>query len=564
SAQVANEEEKDTAGTWKISKSYAYGANGENLSLTDTPVNTTTTKKSYYGLNPHGDTETLTDAITGQTTSTYRYTAYGQPDKIGTTGDDAITGDPAQDADTVNPYRFNAARYNGATNTYDMGFREYNPGLNRFLTRDAYAGALSDVSLGTDPWNTNRYAFGGGNPISRVELNGHLNAPGSEGGGGLVNARLEICGSDCYLDFTSGSLAPIDPSPDDGDIVKIAKPLLHTTLDGLGMAPVVGEAADGANCAWYTHDGEKFNAATSCGAMIPFLGWGSTAAKWFGKGTKLSDEALQAAADLCRGNSFTADTRVLMADGTTKPIKDLKLGDHVMASTPAGRVESQEVTDLIRHSGPHIMVAIRLPAGTINATDHHPFWTVDSARWTDAIGLKRGDTLRTSSGHTTPVISTAVNAADLTAYNFTVKNLHTYYVMAGDVPVLVHNCGDLLADDARFPGAHVLDEHVNVTDQQLVQMAQSSGVKSRFVDLQTAQQVVDYGIASSAKRITAWLRTGGIGPLEIKGNFGAKNPIGVRADAGGSIVPTGNSYTIVLQRAAGHSGGYYVSTAYPR
>ncbi|MFK4091149.1 hypothetical protein ACI2LF_44000, partial [Kribbella sp. NPDC020789] len=32
SAQVANEEEKDTAGTWKISKSYAYGANGENLS----------------------------------------------------------------------------------------------------------------------------------------------------------------------------------------------------------------------------------------------------------------------------------------------------------------------------------------------------------------------------------------------------------------------------------------------------------------------------------------------------------------------------------------------------
>ncbi|MFK4087510.1 GH-E family nuclease, partial [Kribbella sp. NPDC020789] len=173
SAQVANEEEKDTAGTWKISKSYAYGANGENLSLVDTPVNTTTTKKSYYGLNPHGDTETLTDATTGQTTSTYRYTAYGQPDKIGTTGDDAITGDPAQDADTVNPYRFNGKRFNGATGTYDMGFREYNPGLNRFLTRDMYAGALSDVSLGTDPWNSNRYAFGGGNPITNIEIDGH-------------------------------------------------------------------------------------------------------------------------------------------------------------------------------------------------------------------------------------------------------------------------------------------------------------------------------------------------------------------------------------------------------
>ncbi len=171
--QVATEEEKDTAGTWKVSKSYAYGANGENLSLVDTPVNTTTSKKSYYGTNPHGDTETLTDATTGQTTSTYRYTAYGQPDKIGTTGEDAITGDAQADADTVNPYRFNGKRFNGATGTYDMGFREYNPGLNRFLTRDMYAGALKDMALGTDPWNSNRYAFGGGNPISRIELDGH-------------------------------------------------------------------------------------------------------------------------------------------------------------------------------------------------------------------------------------------------------------------------------------------------------------------------------------------------------------------------------------------------------
>jgi RHS repeat-associated protein len=54
-----------------------------------------------------------------------------------------------------------------------MGFREYNPGLNRFLTRDMFSGALSDLSLGTDPWNANRYMFGGGNPISRIELNGH-------------------------------------------------------------------------------------------------------------------------------------------------------------------------------------------------------------------------------------------------------------------------------------------------------------------------------------------------------------------------------------------------------
>jgi RHS repeat-associated protein len=170
--QIAIEERKDTSGAFKVTKSYAYGAAGENLSLVDTPINTTTSKKSFYGTNPHSDVETLTDS-TGQTTSTYRYTAYGQPDKIGTTGEDAITGNPNQDADIVNPYRFNSKRINGATGTYDMGFREYNPTLNRFLSRDYYDGALKDMALGSDPWNTNRYMFAAGNPITGIELDGH-------------------------------------------------------------------------------------------------------------------------------------------------------------------------------------------------------------------------------------------------------------------------------------------------------------------------------------------------------------------------------------------------------
>ena len=209
--QVAIEEEKDTSGAWKTSKSYSYGANGENLSLVDSPVNGTTSKKSFYGTNPHGDVETLTDA-TGSTTSTYRYTAYGQPDKKGTTGDDVIWDDATKDADIVNPYRFNSARFDGAAGTYDMGFREYNPSLNRFLTRDMFNGALQDLSLGTDPWNANRYMFGGGNPISRIELNGHMNATESSGGGGVIGYDLELCGSDCSVDATNG-LKIVDPTP---------------------------------------------------------------------------------------------------------------------------------------------------------------------------------------------------------------------------------------------------------------------------------------------------------------------------------------------------------------
>jgi hypothetical protein len=54
-----------------------------------------------------------------------------------------------------------------------MGFRDFNPGLNRFLTRDSYNGALADLNLGLDPWTGNRYAFAGGNPITGIEGDGH-------------------------------------------------------------------------------------------------------------------------------------------------------------------------------------------------------------------------------------------------------------------------------------------------------------------------------------------------------------------------------------------------------
>lgn len=176
--QVAVEEEKNNLGAWEVAKTYAHGPEGENLELKHTPVNETTNKIQYYGTNPHGDVETLTSAD-GTTASTYRYTAYGRPDKKGTTGEDAFaTGGTEADrleADTevVNPYRFSGKRIHGGTGTYDGGFRDYNPGINRFLTRDFYNNALSDLALGTDPWGTNRYAYAGGNPIGMIDLDGH-------------------------------------------------------------------------------------------------------------------------------------------------------------------------------------------------------------------------------------------------------------------------------------------------------------------------------------------------------------------------------------------------------
>ncbi|MFD7156160.1 RHS repeat-associated core domain-containing protein [Kribbella sp. NPDC059898] len=289
--QVTAEEEEDTAGTWKTSKSYSYGAGGDNLSLVDSPVNGTTSKKSFYGTNPHGDVETLTDS-TGSTTSTYRYTAYGQPDNVGTTGDDKITGTATDDADIVNPYRFNSARFNGATGTYDMGFREYNPGLNRFLTRDMFNGALSDLSLGSDPWNTNRYMFGGGNPISRIELNGHMNALDSSGGGGFTTENLQRCGTGCTLDgatpvgaredsvtkatnnFLSGAVSGTIKTVEAVEQGPLA-PIYHVLGGGgLGTAYDDFAAKNGADT-----DSKSYTAGEIVGIPIPGAGLGRTGAK---------------------------------------------------------------------------------------------------------------------------------------------------------------------------------------------------------------------------------------------------------------------------------------------
>ena len=58
----------------------------------------------------------------------------------------------------------------------------------------------------------------------------------------------------------------------------------HGLLDVAGLVPVVGEAADLANAAWYTAEGDYTMAALSAAAAIPFAGWAATGAKGVIKG----------------------------------------------------------------------------------------------------------------------------------------------------------------------------------------------------------------------------------------------------------------------------------------
>ncbi|MEV8597620.1 polymorphic toxin-type HINT domain-containing protein [Streptomyces sp. NPDC052012] len=173
---------------------------------------------------------------------------------------------------------------------------------------------------------------------------------------------------------------------------------------------------------------------------------------------------------------FLAGTDVLMADGTTKNIEDIELGEKVLAADPAtGEQGSREVTSVIvtendKHFN-ELSIGTENGIEKITATHEHPFWSPSELDWVPASGLKPGMTLRTDEGDTVIVTANRPHTRKSpTTYNLTVDGWHTYYALAGHTPVLVHNCnknqGVYIFDDISKPG-HVYVGKTNNFDVRL-------------------------------------------------------------------------------------------------
>jgi hypothetical protein len=152
----------------------------------------------------------------------------------------------------------------------------------------------------------------------------------------------------------------------------------------------------------------------------------------------------------CPVHSFLADTPVRLAGGGSKPIAKVKAGDTVLATDPQTGVTKPEkvqrvivthtdrdFTDLAVHSDRQP----NAPPQKLTTTWHHPFWDVTHHRWTDARALTAGTVLRQPDGTTATVTAVRSYHRRATTYDLTVTDLHSYYVLAGATPVLVHNCG---------------------------------------------------------------------------------------------------------------------------
>lgn len=149
----------------------------------------------------------------------------------------------------------------------------------------------------------------------------------------------------------------------------------------------------------------------------------------------------------CARHSFLPGTQVLLADGQTVSIESVRIGDRVAATDPySGRTQGRRVERTITtYDDKHFtQLTFRTADGpaAVTATDTHPFWVVGERRWADAGDITPGMKLRTTDGSVLRVAAVFRYTQRQTTYDLTVNSIHTYYVLAGATPVLVHNEDD--------------------------------------------------------------------------------------------------------------------------
>jgi hypothetical protein len=156
-----------------------------------------------------------------------------------------------------------------------------------------------------------------------------------------------------------------------------------------------------------------------------------------------------------------------MADGSYKAIETLEVGDKVLATDPeTGRTVEKAVTATIytQDDKKYVDLTVTTEEGTtshvLTTTAHHPFWSESEQQWLHAGALEPGMTLRTDEGDTATLRTARSYTALYDTYNLTVQDLHTYYVLAGAIPVLVHNSNGCIHASVAYQdwatkGAHI-------------------------------------------------------------------------------------------------------------
>jgi RHS repeat-associated protein len=369
----------------------------------------------YYAFDERGNTTQRVDG-SGNVLTSHIADAYGVTAGTATTND---------------PYAGFGAKHGYYTDTETSlvlcTFRYYDPALGRWLTRDpiVYEGGL------------NLYAYCTGNPIGLMDPLGFCGTGSYDWRNILTDTRdfLSEGGSeltDTLIDFYS----------DYGTPGVVIGGTTATTVD-LVTGMLHGYFNFGSGTGRWVGGGLKFDDLDGLGQdMALAAGTGLSIA-----GATPIRPVSRAGASPVGGPCFVAGTPVQMADGTIKPIEDVKAGDVVFArdeisqETRGKRVVRTFVKD---HEG---TILVFLTEGNrvqiIESTENHPFF-VEGLGWTAAGKLEPGQQVASKMGVPTYVVRIERQPRkNVRVYNFEVEEFHTYFV--GDVNggILVHNdCTD--------------------------------------------------------------------------------------------------------------------------
>ncbi|MGQ5652493.1 polymorphic toxin-type HINT domain-containing protein [Streptomyces sp. EKR5.2] len=365
-----------------------------------------------------------------------------------------------------------------------IGAREYDPTIGQFLSVDP----ILDTS---DAQSLNGYSYADNNPATFSDPTGqwlddgtgHSESPtgnnrddvgvprgGTQAGGCYYTCNYSSSGTAnsgsnteaaSNTKATEDKLLKLGPQSNDADDLKRWWYVYSTESNGDYWNLPVGEGnhlsmacygRTGCRVAWNylnkTGDvpGAKKLAATYC---LHHAEQCDNEARMEGIVSDTLQESLQLIALGVGGGKygckcFLAGTDVLMADGKTKDIEKVKVGDTVLATDPeTGTSAPKKVTRLIVTDGDkyfnELFIAAKDGVQHITATHEHPFWSPSERKWVEAGNLVPGMTLLTDDGTTVKVTANHHFTRHARTYNLTVDDLHTYYVLAGQTPVLVHN-----------------------------------------------------------------------------------------------------------------------------
>ena len=258
-----------------------------------------------------------------------------------------------------------------------------------------------------------------------------------------------------------------------------------------------------------------------------------------------ADGGLADAAAICGGLSFSANTKVLLANGKAVPISQLKPGDKVLATnTKTGKTQAETITAILVHHDTNLY-DLKVQAGghaaVIQTTSNHPFWDAGTRSWVEAADLKYGTGLRT------PVGGTAVALGGYTPktstgwmWDLTVTSDHDFYVQTATTAVLVHNCptgpsGEVSRVEQGQAGVNQTIADIEAAGGRIlgreVGVRAGGGWRPRFdlyVELPSGQRAFIEVKTGDRARLTA-PQEGGIPPLMSQGGV----PYGRNAAAAG-------------------------------